>query len=176
MALFKPGFTHTVLRFLFASIGSSGGDIGLFTICDCLFQVCARDEPEGGPHGASGYHNAFRSSQQAVVVKIRIKRRGEIVFCEALFLALEVENERDGRESSFKKWLYRIAANATADSRRRRGRVEIRVIQSGTGKLLRADRETALAVDLAENVAGKTALENAAANLMDRIVPKLAAP
>lgn len=57
-----------------------------------------------------------------------------------------------------------------------RARVEVRIIRPGTGKLLLADRESAVAVDLAEHIAGKTAIESAAATLMDRIVPKLVEP
>lgn len=57
-----------------------------------------------------------------------------------------------------------------------RSRVEIKVTQPATGKLLRADRQTDVAVDLAENVAGKTALQNAALKLIDRIVPVIAQP
>jgi hypothetical protein len=41
------------------------------------------------------------------------------------------------------------------------------------GKLLQADRETASAVDLAEHIAGKTALQEAAFTLLERLVPKL---
>jgi hypothetical protein len=54
-----------------------------------------------------------------------------------------------------------------------RGRVEVRAIRPGTGKLLLADRQTAMGVDLAENVAGKAALENASNALLDRILPQL---
>jgi len=54
-----------------------------------------------------------------------------------------------------------------------RSRVEIKVTQPATGKLLLADRQADVAVDLAENVAGKTALQNAALKLIDRIVPAL---
>jgi hypothetical protein len=57
-----------------------------------------------------------------------------------------------------------------------RSRVEIKVVQPATGKLLLADRQTDVAVDLAENVAGKTALQNAALKLIDRIVPVIAQP
>ncbi|MDD5348675.1 MAG: CsgG/HfaB family protein [Chthoniobacteraceae bacterium] len=56
-----------------------------------------------------------------------------------------------------------------------RSRVEIKVSQPATGKLLLADRQTDVAVDLAEHIAGKTALENAALKLMDRVVPVLTA-
>ena len=56
-----------------------------------------------------------------------------------------------------------------------RARVEIRVVRrkDGSGKLLLADRQTDVAVDLAEQVAGKAALENAAVKLLDRVVPTL---
>ncbi len=56
-----------------------------------------------------------------------------------------------------------------------RARVEIKVTDAASGKLLLADRQTDVAVDLAENVAGKRALENAALKLLDRIVPVLVA-
>jgi len=54
-----------------------------------------------------------------------------------------------------------------------RARVEVKVTDRRTGKLLLADRQTDVAVDLAENVAAKKALENAALKLLDRIVPTL---
>ena len=57
-----------------------------------------------------------------------------------------------------------------------RARVEIRVVRPAGGKLLLADRQTDVAVDLAEHIAGKDALADAATHLMDRIVPKLAEP
>lgn len=54
-----------------------------------------------------------------------------------------------------------------------RARVEIVVKQKGTPALVHTDRQTDVAIDLAEHVAGKKALENAALKLLDRIVPKL---
>jgi hypothetical protein len=54
-----------------------------------------------------------------------------------------------------------------------RSRVETKVVQRSSGKLLLADRQTDVAVDLAENTAGKIALQNAALKLLDRIVPRL---
>ena len=56
-----------------------------------------------------------------------------------------------------------------------RARVEVRLIRTATGKLLLADRQAAVGVDIAEHTAGKSALESAALALMDRIVPKLIA-
>jgi hypothetical protein len=57
-----------------------------------------------------------------------------------------------------------------------RARVEMKMTRPATGKLLLVDRQTDVAVDLAENVAGKAALENAAHKLLDRIVPKIVEP
>lgn len=56
-----------------------------------------------------------------------------------------------------------------------RSRVEVKATEAGTGKLLRTDRQSDVAVDLAENIAGKAALENAALKLLDRLVPALVA-
>ncbi len=54
-----------------------------------------------------------------------------------------------------------------------RARVEI-VMKDASGKLLAADRQMDVAVDIAEHVAGKKALEAAALKLADRLVPRLA--
>lgn len=55
-----------------------------------------------------------------------------------------------------------------------RARVEVKVTDRRSGELLLADRQTDVAVDLAEHIAAKKALENAAAKLVDRIVQRLA--
>lgn len=57
-----------------------------------------------------------------------------------------------------------------------RSRVEMKASRSADGKLLVVDRQTDVAVDLSENVAGKSALENAARKLLDRLVPKISQP
>lgn len=56
-----------------------------------------------------------------------------------------------------------------------RSRIEIKITKTGSTDLVLADRENTSAVDVAEHVAGKRALEVGALNLLDRIVPKLAA-
>jgi len=53
-----------------------------------------------------------------------------------------------------------------------RARVEVRV-ESMNGSVLVVDSETATAVDTAEAVAGKTALQEASLSLLERIAPKL---
>lgn len=54
-----------------------------------------------------------------------------------------------------------------------KARVEIKVTEKGTGKLLWTDRQTSVGVDIAERTAAKTALQNAAAVLAERVLPKL---
>lgn len=55
-----------------------------------------------------------------------------------------------------------------------KGRVEIKVRERVTGNLLFVDRQTSVAVDLSEQIAAKTALQNAALELAERVLPKLA--
>ncbi len=54
-----------------------------------------------------------------------------------------------------------------------RARVEITVVEGSTKKLLHVDRQTDVAIDIAEHIAAKKALENAALKLLDRVVPQL---
>ena len=55
-----------------------------------------------------------------------------------------------------------------------KSRVEVKVSEVATGKLLFVDRQTSVGVDIAEQTAAKTALENATATLAERLLPKLA--
>lgn len=54
-----------------------------------------------------------------------------------------------------------------------RARIEV-VVKDATGKTLGADRQMDVAIDIAEHVAGKKALESAALKLADRLVSLLA--
>jgi hypothetical protein len=53
-----------------------------------------------------------------------------------------------------------------------KARVELKV-HNAKGDLLAVDRQTSVAVDLAEQTAAKTALQNAASDLAERLIPKL---
>lgn len=54
-----------------------------------------------------------------------------------------------------------------------KARVELKVVDRRSGKVLAADRQTALVVELTEQIASKSALEQAAATLAERTLPKL---
>jgi hypothetical protein len=57
-----------------------------------------------------------------------------------------------------------------------RGRIEVKARNVASGNILDEDRQTCMAVDLAENVAGKTALQNGADELAERLIPALVSP
>ncbi|MDB6021658.1 MAG: hypothetical protein JWQ04_1515 [Pedosphaera sp.] len=54
-----------------------------------------------------------------------------------------------------------------------RSRIELKARERTSGKILAMDSQTSVAVDIAEQTAAKTALQNAALELADRLLPKL---
>lgn len=54
-----------------------------------------------------------------------------------------------------------------------KSRIEIKVREVASGNIMAVDRQTSVGVDIAEQTAAKTALENAAATLAERLLPKL---
>ena len=57
-----------------------------------------------------------------------------------------------------------------------RARVELKVVDRNTGNVLALDSQTAVAVDLSDSIAGKLALQDAAGQLAERLLPRIAAP
>lgn len=55
-----------------------------------------------------------------------------------------------------------------------KARLEVKVVDRKSGRVFAVDRQVAVAVDLTEQLAGKTALQDAAARLSTRLLPKLA--
>jgi hypothetical protein len=54
-----------------------------------------------------------------------------------------------------------------------RARIEITAHDAASGKVLAVDRQTSVAVDIAEHIAAKTALQNGADELSERVIPEL---
>lgn len=54
-----------------------------------------------------------------------------------------------------------------------KARVEIKAVNQKTGERIATDRQTEIAVDVAEHIAAKTALQTAAAEIASRMLPKL---
>lgn len=54
-----------------------------------------------------------------------------------------------------------------------KSRVELKVRAAATGNIIVEDRQTSVGVDVAEQTAAKTALENAAGELAGRVIPKI---
>ena len=54
-----------------------------------------------------------------------------------------------------------------------KARLEVKAIDRDSGKILATDRQTAVVVDLSEQLAGKAALQEAAAQIAERLLPKL---
>ena len=57
-----------------------------------------------------------------------------------------------------------------------KARLELKAVDRKSGRVLATDRHTSVAVDLAEQIAGKTALQEAGATLAERILPSLVKP
>ncbi len=55
-----------------------------------------------------------------------------------------------------------------------KARLELKAIDRRTGRILAVDRQTTVVVDLTEQVAGKSALQDAAARIAERLLPKIA--
>lgn len=96
-----------------------------------------------------------------------------LILKEVGFPVLTVE-ETAGRSD-----VVTISGEAFSELAMRRGnlvscRSRVEIVVKRKGSLVHMDRQTDVAIDVAEHVAGKKALENAALKLLDRIVPQLA--
>ena len=54
-----------------------------------------------------------------------------------------------------------------------RARIELKARDAASGDLITVERQTSVGVDIAEHIAAKTALQNGADALAERVLPKL---
>jgi TolB-like protein len=54
-----------------------------------------------------------------------------------------------------------------------KARLEMKAVDRKSGRVLAVDRQTAVVVDLTEQIAGKSALQEAAAEILERLLPKI---
>ena len=54
-----------------------------------------------------------------------------------------------------------------------KARLEVKAVDPDTGRVVAVDRQTSVEVDLTEQIAGKTALQKAAADIAERMLPKV---
>jgi hypothetical protein len=54
-----------------------------------------------------------------------------------------------------------------------KARLEVKAIDRASGEVIAVERQTRVAVDLSEQIAAKTALQEAAADIAERLLPKL---
>jgi hypothetical protein len=57
-----------------------------------------------------------------------------------------------------------------------KARLEVKAIDRASGEVIAVERQTRVAVDLSEQIAAKTALQDAAADIAERLLPKLVQP
>lgn len=100
------------------------------------------------------------------------------LFCREL--GFEVIDSDDGRKSEADVLLtgegFSEFASRHGNLISVKARLELKAVDRTTARVLAIDRQTAVAVDLTEQLAGKTALQEAAASLAERLLPKLVKP
>jgi len=100
------------------------------------------------------------------------------LFCTELGFDVVDPDEGDGREAEIL-----IIGEGFSEFAARHGnlvsvkaRLEVKAVDDASGRVLAIDRQTSVEVDLTEQIAGKTALQEAAAEIAERMLPKIVGP
>jgi Protein kinase domain/Curli production assembly/transport component CsgG len=94
-------------------------------------------------------------------------------------IGFEVLDSEAGGESKADVQITGVGLSALATRRGNlvsvKARLEVKAVERRTGKVLAVDRQTTLVLDLSEPLAGKAALQQAAATIAERLLPRLVA-
>ena len=126
-----------------------------------------------------------RQKTPAVLVKITEQHFGQFVIDPAAQTELSLILQQCGftivDDASTNKPDVEISGEAFSEFGMSKGnlkscraRIEIKARDVASGNIISVDRQTSVAVDIAEHIAAKTALENGAGELAERLLPKLA--
>ena len=119
-----------------------------------------------------------------VSVKIAEQHFGQLVIDPAAQTELSLILQQCGfqlaDENSTNRAAIEITGEALSEFGLRKGsliscraRIELKARDAASGNLLAVDRQTSVGVDIAEQIAAKTALQNGADELAERLLPKL---
>jgi hypothetical protein len=120
-----------------------------------------------------------------VVIDVKERHIGQVTIDPAAETELAVFCSESGfqvldRQEGKKKADVLITGEGFSEFAARHGnlvsvkaRLEVKAVDRATGRLLAIDRHVSIGVDLSEQLAGKNALQDAAAELAGRVLPKL---
>jgi len=95
---------------------------------------------------------------------------------ETGFTVIDADSKRNNVDVLIKGEGFSEFASRRGDLISVKARVEIKAIDASSQEVIAIDREVAVAVDLTEQLAGKTALQAAAAQIAQRMLPDLVDP
>ncbi len=144
--------------------------------------------PQDADRVASIRKELGNAKRPSVMISVQERHVGQVVIDPAAETELNLLAKEtdfvviDPKSGSKKQAAVLITGEGFSEYGIRRGelvsvmaRLEIKAIDRASGKVLAADRQTTVKVGVSEQIAGKAALQEAAAAIAERLLPKLIA-